>query len=352
MKITQDTTLHRNLDNCPNLGIVIAADGVRLDLDGHRVDGDGKLRKDCPRNVLCDDGIVAIGQKNVIVTGGTVTEFAIGVFIGAGRHNGAAHLKIARNQFPGALVAGSPGSLVHDCSIVRNGLDTDEAGIVLFHARNNRVVHNRISGNGDIGLILEGSAGVMVHRNAFADDPEAGLLINSGRNDVRENRFSGGNGMIVAGSRNRIVANQVSGAHGAGGGYGISFEVGHGTLIANNQIAGSSAAGIRVGLSPHDKGDAPPAADSVIRGNLLGAGNRDGVLVMKTARRIALSRNRAHDSIDDGFDVESRSTRLLANTANGNGDLGIEAVRGAIDRGGNRARGNGGPMQCRNIACG
>lgn len=39
-------------------------------------------------------------------------------------------------------------------------------------------------------------------------------------------------------------------------------------------------------------------------------------------------------------------------TAVGNGDLGIEAVRGVIDRGGNRAHGSAGAMQCRNVACG
>jgi hypothetical protein len=34
-----------------------------------------------------------------------------------------------------------------------------------------------------------------------------------------------------------------------------------------------------------------------------------------------------------------------------NGDLGIEAVRGVIDGGGNVARHNGDPRQCTNIAC-
>jgi hypothetical protein len=34
-----------------------------------------------------------------------------------------------------------------------------------------------------------------------------------------------------------------------------------------------------------------------------------------------------------------------------NGDLGIEAVAGVADGGGNKARGNGSPAQCTNIAC-
>ena len=39
--ITADTTLDTDLVNCPNHGIVIAADNITLDLNAHLVDGDG-----------------------------------------------------------------------------------------------------------------------------------------------------------------------------------------------------------------------------------------------------------------------------------------------------------------------
>ena len=45
--ITADTTLDSDLVNCPNHGIVIGADGVTLDLNGHLVDGDGTPAADC-----------------------------------------------------------------------------------------------------------------------------------------------------------------------------------------------------------------------------------------------------------------------------------------------------------------
>jgi hypothetical protein len=41
--ITTDTTLHHNLHNCPNNGIIIGADNVTLDLNYHTIDGDGVL---------------------------------------------------------------------------------------------------------------------------------------------------------------------------------------------------------------------------------------------------------------------------------------------------------------------
>src|SRR6185436_1001284 len=39
--ITVDTRLRSDLRNCPGIGIVIGADDVRLNLNGHVVDGDG-----------------------------------------------------------------------------------------------------------------------------------------------------------------------------------------------------------------------------------------------------------------------------------------------------------------------
>jgi hypothetical protein len=49
--------------------------------------------------------------------------------------------------------------------------------------------------------------------------------------------------------------------------------------------------------------------------------------------------------------VDSASTTLTRNIALRNGDLGIEAVAGVTDGGGNQAAGNGNPAQCTNVDC-
>jgi hypothetical protein len=54
---------------------------------------------------------------------------------------------------------------------------------------------------------------------------------------------------------------------------------------------------------------------------------------------------------DDGFDVRSRSAKLTSNRAMRNADLGIEAVPGVIDGGGNSDRHNEDPRQCTHISC-
>jgi hypothetical protein len=42
---------------------------------------------------------------------------------------------------------------------------------------------------------------------------------------------------------------------------------------------------------------------------------------------------------------------VAGNTANNNGNLGILAVPGTIDGGGNNASGNGNPAQCVGVSC-
>jgi hypothetical protein len=46
--ITVNTKLVKDLVNCPNNGIVIGADNITLDLNGHLIDGDGAEFADCP----------------------------------------------------------------------------------------------------------------------------------------------------------------------------------------------------------------------------------------------------------------------------------------------------------------
>jgi hypothetical protein len=80
-------------------------------------------------------------------------------------------------------------------------------------------------------------------------------------------------------------------------------------------------------------------------------GSNDGIRVMPEASGTLLRANHADRSADDGIDVESPATTITANVANDNTDLGIEAVPGVTDGGGNRARGNGNRAQCLGVTC-
>jgi hypothetical protein len=82
--IVADTTLDSDFVNCPNNGIVIGADGITLDLNGHLVDGNGTEAAGCdPDREPCDLGVANFGHDGVTVMNGSVREFSVGVLFGS-----------------------------------------------------------------------------------------------------------------------------------------------------------------------------------------------------------------------------------------------------------------------------
>src|SRR6187397_2115134 len=55
--ITADTTLDRDLTGCRSNGLVIGADDITLDLNGHTISGNGKPVRRCRRDQICDVGV-------------------------------------------------------------------------------------------------------------------------------------------------------------------------------------------------------------------------------------------------------------------------------------------------------
>src|SRR5829696_9600328 len=119
--ITADTTLDSDLVNCPNHGIVIGADDVTLDLNGHLVDGDGTPAAGCdPQKEPCDFGLFNDGHDGVTVMHGSVREFQTGVLFGTltgrARHNRVLGVSATRNQFAGLGIFSQVRSVVRNSS--------------------------------------------------------------------------------------------------------------------------------------------------------------------------------------------------------------------------------------------
>ena len=75
--ITTDTTLDSDLVNCPNNGIIIGADNITLDLNGHTIDGDGTPVDPCPEGEPCDVGVLNLaGHDRLTIVGGTIRSSA------------------------------------------------------------------------------------------------------------------------------------------------------------------------------------------------------------------------------------------------------------------------------------
>lgn len=245
--ITADTTLHKDLLNCPGNGIVIGADNITLDLNGHLIDGNGAPTRGCNNDTeFCDVGLINERHNGVTVMDGSIRQFGGGVDLYAVRQNRLLDISTSDNHFIGIQAFSTSRSLVRDSSGTG---PNEEIGLGLFNSHHVRVVHNSFRNNTVSGINISGGGRNVVDRNAI------------------------------------------------------------------------SAAG------------------------------QDGVFVDAEAKHTLLRRNRAVRSKDDGFGIESSTTKLTKNRALRNRDLGIEAVRGVIDGGGNIARHNGDRRQCTHIAC-
>jgi parallel beta-helix repeat protein len=298
--ITADTTLDSDLLNCPNNGILIGADGITLNLNGHVIDGDRTPAAGCDPDVeFCDFGVANDSHNRVTIKGGRVRDFGLGVLLFRARHNRLRGLSVFRNTLIGILMVRSARGVVKRSSASRNGLTTHSAAMVLFESHHNRIAHNRMVGSGDVGLSLEGSDHNHILHNRLRRHPLDGIVIDGRFNEI---------------ARNRVIRN--------GGGILISKVGNFGRIVGN-----------------------------VVRRNYVRGSRTGGIGVDPVARRTRLRRNLVVGSARDGIFVLNRRTKLTGNRAFRNGDLGIQAVRGVIDGGGNVARYNGDPRQCVNVKC-
>ena len=93
------------------------------------------------------------------------------------------------------------------------------------------------------------------------------------------------------------------------------------------------------------------AVDNVVRRNVVRRAPRGGIAIDRVVMRTVVRRNHVFRAGGHGILIGNATTTVTRNEARYNHDLGIKAVVGVIDGGGNRASGNGDPRQCLNISC-
>ena len=170
---------------------------------------------------------------------------------------------------------------------------------------------------------------------------------------VTDNAF----GVVVSSNHTRVRSNVMLGN-------GVEVNVNdHGNEVVGNRLHANSAGII-----------APMATGVRIVGNsIVGDGKHDAGVTVFGSRGVRVSGNSISESLEgkgiwvrfsegvdvtgnqvfrngDGIAVDGSSVRISSNVAFQNLDLGIEAS-GASDGGGNRAFGNGNPLQCVGVAC-
>jgi parallel beta-helix repeat protein len=377
--ITVNTKLTGDLTNCPGDGLVIGADDITLDLNGHTIDGDNVPAPCDPSVCETDFGIDNTGgHSNVTIRGGTVQEFDIGAGADGASQSRVRDMSALSNLAFGVLLSNSTDSVIAKSSLSGNEI----SGVVLVDSSGNEIERNSLSDNGqtaaflfssndndleknvfdgnDEGIAVHAGRGNQLRRNSISHSTGAGILVGDGgsRNLVERNRLAGnGDGIVFDGDDNAVVANFVADTVGCDGecGGGISIEGGRNNVVAQNTVIRTSRQGIR--LNAFEDFGGPPAIGTVIRDNSVRAAGIDGIAVgtetegSGTVAGTVLEGNATIGSGDDGIDVKRRDTTLTRNLAFRNGDLGIEAVAGVTDGGGNHAAANGNPAQCTNVAC-
>jgi parallel beta-helix repeat protein len=293
--ITKSTKVTNDLTNCPGNGLLIGADNITLDLNGHTIDGDevahpGAFEAGIRNGV--HDG--PPGHNGVTIKNGLIQEFDTGVGVQNASHNVLSSLRAVRNGR--GITVGSSNDLVASGNLIRRNSVSQNRGYgITLSGADNRVRRNLISNN-DTGVVVTcpSADGNVIEKNTAAGNGYSGIVFSDadcGQNLVRDNL---------------LVANGV---------FGIFCIESHSVVFEGNRVFRSGDTGIAIDCGPN-----------------------------------VLRRNVSSENGDDGISVAGGNT-VAKNRANDNGDLGIEASPGVIDGGGNRASGNGDPLQCLNVFC-
>jgi parallel beta-helix repeat protein len=171
--ITTDTTLDSDLVNCPNNGIIIGADNITLDLNGHTIDGDGAPVDPCPEGEPCDIGVLNVaGHDRLSIVGGTVQQFGVGVLVEGAAHPRLHQLAASDNTDFGIIVAGSTDPVIEQTSMSDNGT----SGLVLVESRGALVARNTVSGSNGYAIFTTVVDDSRIQNNAL-DGNDHGIAV-------------------------------------------------------------------------------------------------------------------------------------------------------------------------------
>jgi nitrous oxidase accessory protein NosD len=309
--INQDTTLDSDLV-CAGDGLRIG-DEVTLDLAGHSITGSGTgtgVQCFCTNFELRGGRIRGFGD-GVFAEGASVSrmlfeENGTGLDCEQGLRCFVEDTTFRHNR--NALRLDAPDS--NPVGAVRRNRIYDNGSGVSIIGYDAPVTDNYIAGNDGDGIWAYYEAELQVSRNVVVDNLDNGIHVEFlGAATITHNRIMrNGNGVRVQGD----------------------YSFGHTRAdVRDNRIAANASDGVLVD-------NAAGADGTVIAGNRTDRNGDDGIGVSLDPAAPYL----------DGVEVT-----LAGNRASFNSDLGIEAVVGTTDGGGNRARHNGNPAQCVGVSC-
>jgi parallel beta-helix repeat protein len=409
-RLTHSVRLRADLTGCTGEGLVIGADGVTVDLNGHSLAGTGGGESTGVTNfggyshmtlkngiverfggVLTVTGDPQARSTEVVVRNVSATDGVARVRVFAA---GTSRLRLENNAFGGGIQVFDSDHAILDENVVHGGqlafygtadgnrvsdnaIDgSDESGILFYGgfgaSRNGRITGNTIDGAAHQGIHLAGDVtGTVVRHNTVAHVQAGGITVDSADDDFGQPLVPTGNlisgnlitasfdGLeVVEADHNRITHNTVIGAGTFGdpngefgsGGLGIGIASGTGNEVRHNAFTGGRRGLPAIQVGGNQPGPRRPTTNTVIARNAITGNEGDGILVTALADNTELRRNIANHNGADGIHVLSARTTITRNTADDNAGFGIRAVTGVIDGGHNRASGNG-LGKCTGVIC-
>jgi len=295
-------TLHSDIGPCPGNGLIVQADKVVIDLNGHTVRGTGVPTAKDRIGFLLD------GSTGSVVRNGTVRGFDAGVVVLEGKSNTVSRVRALDNVGSG------------------NGNFGD--GILVASSKTNRLVFNDVSGNGPfdgIGVLnLTGVAptGNTIDRNEITENaiifnPPAGPAAAAAPS---RRAGIGSMGGPVAGPDHVSGVQQDDGIRLEGGGASFNF-------VLNNVVRRNGLDGIALFRA------IPANTHNVIENNVVGGNGFKvvpnerggfGIVLFGSAdnsinpNATVLVQNVVRGNNNDGITVGSVNNQIRSNTALGN----------------------------------
>jgi parallel beta-helix repeat protein len=204
--ITEDFRLDEDL-TFAGTGLVVAADNITIDLNGHTIHGPlPGCSPDCPTSL----GIQIWGRTGVSVKNGTVRGFSYGLHLSHSDSNEIKAVRSTENLFEGFTIltdsddnvlkdceasdngrfgvmiyANTDGNTVKDCNLTANylGIMLGAQPLLSPPGGNNTVKGVNASGNARSGIVMLGSDGNLIVGNTANHNGESGIGLGLGAND-------------------------------------------------------------------------------------------------------------------------------------------------------------------------
>lgn len=330
--IIVNTTLDRNIGPCAGDGIVVGADNITINLNGHDIVGTPGPGSGTQAGIRLParTGVSIVGKKQRGRSRGAVREFDAGILINGGGSNKVENLVVRDNIGP----------------LDSNSFLGD--GIAVLHSSNNTIVGNLVAHNGrfdGIGVLGLGSDSNTIRDNTVEDNvgiseaesPPVGpgvvpFYINAPGHGIFVSHFLDqpvGTDLFISG--NDVLRNSVRRNDGSG----ISTVANFDAVIAGNRVENNARQYYGNFNRLHE--DYPPS--SVIG---IGVTTSDSFRRDNVQTNVVVKDNVVNNNGLIGIQIAASGNRVLRNRVFDNGALGINVDSQAFGNSivGNRTAGN------------